>query len=191
MEGSGHHFNQAVNEVLLDMGCLCELPDNLHQYLVNQISMFKEALNGFNMLQSLLDAGVRVSYHGVRSYCSLYKHPNLVIEKTGRPPKILVYAHPFLAYGASEALLSAIGGGTVPVTDANGFMVDNFPEVIIYERNNFAQRVTQLLQQPAELAELGCAVREKVLRHHMPRHRAEKILMAVDLSGNHEVSLYE
>ena len=190
LEGSRLEFDAAVDEALFDMGCLSELPANSREYLVTQISFFMAALNGFNMLNTLLDAGIKVSYCGPRSYCSLYKHPNLIKEKEMRPAKILVYAHPFLAYGASQPTLSAMGSGTVVATDANGFMIDNFPEMIIYRSDNFAESVTQLLEHPAELTALSEVAREKVLSGHMPRHRAEKILLALKLSGLSEVSLY-
>lgn len=191
LEHSQRTFDEALDEALLEIGCLSELPDHAFVYLVNQINMFTASLHGYNMLKVLLNAGIKVVYCNARSYCSLYRNPNLMIEKTQRIPKILLYAHPFLAYGASQTLLTAMGGGTVCVTDANGFMNDHFPEMILYGKGDLAERVTQLLEHPADLAELGCAAREKVLCKHMPRHRAERILLALELSGHTEVSLYE
>jgi hypothetical protein len=98
-----------------------------------------------------------------------------------------------------------MGGGTVAATCPNGFMLDNFPEMIVYghcntrEQNKmqtnarvcFAERVTHLLEHPGELAALRETTREKVLSEHMPLNRAEKILLAREISGRSEVSLYE
>jgi hypothetical protein len=189
LEGSVK-FDKAVAEALLDLGALSPPPEEAYRYLTNQMDAFMAALNGFNMLKELLDSGIKVTYNGARSYCSLYKHPNLIIEKERLPAKILVYAHPFLAYGASRFLLSEMGGGAVAATDANGFMADNFPEMPVYD-NNFAGRITRLLESPAELKALGELAREKVLSGHMPINRAEKILLALDISGRAEVSFHE
>lgn len=90
------------------------------------------------------------------------------LEKLYHEALAVISVNPNVTDGAHDRVFSCLGSGTLPITDANPWFENNYPELMPYTFNftdrSLTESINRVLQDPQQAADLAWSASEKALK---------------------------